>query len=76
MKYKVLRFFEDLQDENYYYETGSIYPRDGLTPSQERINELASAENKQGIPLIEEIKTTEQIKTNGKRKVRGRVNAE
>lgn len=71
MKYKVLRFFEDLQDENYYYETGSIYPRDGLTPSQERINELASTENKQGIPLIEEIKATEQTKTNGKRKVRG-----
>lgn len=71
MKYKVLRFFEDLQDDNYYYETGSIYPRDGLTPSQERINELASAENKQGIPLIEGIKATEQPKTNGKRKVRG-----
>ena len=71
MKYKVLRFFEDLQDENYYYETGSIYPRDGLTPSQERINELASAENKQGIPLIEEIKATELPKSNGKRKARG-----
>ena len=71
MKYRVLRFFEDLQDDNYYYETGSIYPRDGLTPSQERINELASAENKQGIPLIEEIKVAEQPKTNGRRKVRG-----
>ena len=71
MKYKVLRFFNDLQDENYYYETGSTYPRDGLTPSQERINELASAENKQGIPLIEEIKATEQPKSNGKRKARG-----
>lgn len=71
MKYKVLRFFNDLQDENYYYETGSTYPRDGLTPSQERIDELAGANNKQGIPLIEEIKATEQPKTNGKRKTRG-----
>ncbi len=65
MKYKVLRFFNDLQDENYYYETGSTYPRDGLTPSQERIDELASADNKQGIPLIEPI--IEQPKTAKKR---------
>ena len=65
MKYKVLRFFNDLQDDNYYYETGSAYPRDGLNPSQERINELASADNKQGIPLIEPI--AEQPKTAKKR---------
>lgn len=65
MKYKVLRFFEDLQDDNYYYETGSVYPRDGLNPSQNRIDELASAENKQGIPLIEPI--VEQPKTTKKR---------
>jgi hypothetical protein len=65
MKYKVLRFFNDLQDENYYYETGSTYPRDGLTPSQERIDELASADNKQGIPLIEPI--VEQPKITKKR---------
>ena len=65
MKFKVLRFFNDLQDENYYYETGSTYPRDGLTPSQERIDELASADNKQGIPLIEPI--IEQPKTAKKR---------
>ena len=55
MKYKVLRFFNDLQDNEYYYETGSVYPRDGLNPSQNRIDELASANNKQAIPLIEPI---------------------
>ena len=65
MKYKVLRFFNDLQDDNYYYETGSVYPRDGLNPSQERIDELASIDNKQGIPLIEPI--VEQLKTTKKR---------
>lgn len=65
MKYKVLRFFNDLQDDYYYYETGSVYPRDGLSPSQERIDELASADNKQGIPLIEPI--VEQPKTAKKR---------
>lgn len=65
MKYKVLRFFNDLQDDNYYYETGSVYPRDGLNPSQERIDELEGANNKQGIPLIEPI--VEQPKTTRKR---------
>lgn len=65
MKYKVLRFFNDLQDDNYYYETGSVYPRDGLNPSQERVDELASADNKQGIPLIEPI--VEQPKVAKKR---------
>jgi hypothetical protein len=63
MKYKVLRFFNDLQDDNYYYETGSVYPRDGLNPSQERIDELAGANNKQGIPLIEAIDEPKTIKT-------------
>lgn len=64
-KYKVLRYFNDLQDDNYYYETGATYPRDGLTPAQDRIDELASGKNKQGIPLIE---LMEQPKTVKKRK--------
>lgn len=61
--YKVLRSFHDLQDDNYYYETGSTYPRDGLTPSQRRIKELASVNNKQGIALIEPIDEPKTIKT-------------
>jgi len=67
IKYKVLRYFNDLQDENYYYETGSTYPRDGLTPSQKRIKELASINNKQGIALIEPIDEPKTIKTTKKK---------
>lgn len=58
MEYKVIKYFTDLQDNNYAYEIGSIYPRDGLKPTQERIDELASDKNKQGVPLIEAAKET------------------
>lgn len=65
--YRVLRYFNDLQDDNYYYETGSTYPRDGLTPSQKRIKELASVNNKQGIALIEAIDEPKTIKATKKK---------
>lgn len=56
--YKVIKYFTDLQDNNHAYEVGSIYPRDGLEPTQERIDELASDKNRQGVPLIEAIQET------------------
>lgn len=54
MKYKVISYFEDLHDENHSYNIGDTYPRKGLKPSEERIAELMSADNKQRKPLIEE----------------------
>ena len=53
--FEVIRYFTDLQDDNYAYNEGDTYPRKGLSPSQERIKELASSENKQGTPLIKAI---------------------
>ena len=53
--YKVIKPFTDLQDSNYKYDIGDIYPRKGLNVLQSRINELASNKNLQRIPLIEEI---------------------
>lgn len=50
---KVIKRFTDLQDGNHVYRAGDIYPREGYTPSEERIAELASDKNKQGTPLIE-----------------------
>ena len=52
-KYKVIKFYMDGQDGNRSYVTGDIYPRDGLTPSEERIAELASKNNRLGEILIE-----------------------
>lgn len=54
MKYKVISYFEDLQDDNHSYNIGDTYPRKGLKVSEERIAELMSDSNKQRKPLIEE----------------------
>ena len=62
MKYKVIKFFMDGQDHNYSYIPGNIYPREGLTPSEERIAELASTKNRLGEILIEPVQSTAQKK--------------
>lgn len=53
--YKVIERFMDLQDDNYIYEVGDAYPREGAGPTLERIRELEGNSNKIGKPLIEEI---------------------
>lgn len=50
--YKVIIYFEDLQDKNHPYKVGDVYPRKGAKPSAERIDELATNKNIRGIPLI------------------------
>ena len=54
-KYTVLRKFTDLQDNNYKYHAGDLYPRDGIEVSAERIKELSTDQNRQGSPLISAI---------------------
>ena len=51
--YKVIKHFVDLQDNNYPYNAGDIFPRSGLVVSEDRFAELAGSENKQGTPLIQ-----------------------
>ena len=53
--YKVIESFTDLQDNNYVYYVGDTFPRNGVEVGAERISELASDKNLQGVPLIEEI---------------------
>lgn len=50
--YKVICYFTDLQDGEYPYNVGDVFPRDGLTVSEERLKELSSSNNKQHKPLI------------------------
>ena len=50
--YKVVKYFTDLQDDNHAYNVGDTYPREGLSVTKKRINELKSNKNRQGIPLI------------------------
>ena len=64
--YKVIKYFTDMQDNNYAYDptdpSRNTYPRKGLNVLQSRINELASSKNRQGCPLIEEIEDTKPEK--------------
>lgn len=53
--YEVVKFFTDLQDDSHAYNVGDVFPRDGVTVSEERLAELAGSDNKQGVPLIKKV---------------------
>ena len=53
--YKVIKYFTDLQDNNYAYYVGDTFPRNGIEAGAERIAELSSDKNLKGGPLMEEI---------------------
>lgn len=49
--YKVIRLFTDLQN-GHVYNVGDKFPKDGVQVTENRIAELASSKNRQGVPLI------------------------
>jgi hypothetical protein len=53
--YKVVKYFVDLRDNNHEYKAGDVYPREGYTPTAERIAELSGSENLQKQPLIAKV---------------------
>jgi hypothetical protein len=57
--YKVLAYFTDLQDNNHPYTEGMVFPRDGLTVSEARLEQLSSTRNRRGIRLIEFVEEQE-----------------
>ena len=54
MGYKVVVRFMDLEDNNFIYEEGWDFPRANHFVNKQRIEELASSDNRQGMPLIVE----------------------
>lgn len=54
MKYKVIKRFRDLRDNNHIYNVGDKYPLKGRV-NKERVDELMSNENKIGAPVIKEV---------------------
>lgn len=76
--YKVLTYFEDMQDNSYPYDEGDIFPRDGLSVTEERLQELSSIKNKRGIRLIQfvEDKVQEQPRPLSKTEVNRMSTAE
>ena len=53
--YRVIKSFRDLKDNNHVYSVGDTFPRNGVEAGAERVAELSSDKNLQGVPLIEEI---------------------
>ena len=53
--YRVIHNFYDLKDNNHAYSVGDIFPHNGVEVDSERIAELSSDKNLQGVPLIEEV---------------------
>lgn len=51
--YKVIHFFTDLQDNSHPYNVGETFPRDGVSVTVERLEELSGKNNLQGKPLIQ-----------------------
>ena len=70
--FRVIKHFTDMQDGNFAYNVGDEFPRKGMSVLPSRIRELASDENRQGCPLIEEIPDIEEApekKTKSTKKV-------
>lgn len=74
--YKVIKFFTDLQDNNHPYNEGDVFPRAGVEVTADRIAELAGAKNKQGVPLIAEVKKPARKSKKATEKAGDDVNAE
>lgn len=55
MTYEVIKYFTDLQDNDYGYNVGDIFPRKRLRVTDERLRELSTDENRQRVPLIKPI---------------------
>lgn len=50
--YRVIEYFEDLQDNGQPYNVGDVFPKGDKKVTEERLNELATDKNRRRIPLI------------------------
>lgn len=55
MTYEVIKYFTDLQDNDYEYNVDDVFPRDGLKVSDDRLEELSTNKNRQCVPLIKPV---------------------
>lgn len=65
--YEVINFFTDLQDNEYPYNVGDIFPHDGFEVSEERLKELSTSNNLQRKPLIQYVEEKQYTKTDIRR---------
>lgn len=53
--YRVIVYFEDLQDNRQPYNVGDVFPKGDKKVTKKRLNELATDKNRRHIPLIEKV---------------------
>lgn len=53
--YRVIVYFEDLQDNGQPYNVGDVFPKGNKKVTKQRLNELATDKNRRHIPLIEKV---------------------
>ena len=53
--YRVIEYFEDLQDNGQPYNVGDVFPKGDKKVTKERLNELATDKNRRRIPLIKKV---------------------
>lgn len=63
MKYTVIEYFEDLQDNRYAYHVGDAFPRAGVVVSPKRLEELSTNKNKRKRPLIAAVDAPKEAPT-------------
>lgn len=71
--YRVIEYFEDLQDNGQPYNVGDVFPKGNKKVTKERLNELATDKNRRHIPLIkkvEELKVEKPVKKATKKAVK------
>lgn len=68
--YTTIRSFYDLQDDNRMYRPEDTYPRDGLTVTDSRIEELASDRNRLGMPVIKLVEEDPVEKPKARKRVK------
>lgn len=68
IKYEVISKFVDLIDNKHVYEVGAEYPRQGYKPTDERIKELSTVNNKLKKAVIVAVDIPTVKKTTRKKK--------
>lgn len=53
--YRVIEYFEDLQDNGQPYNVGDVFPKGNKKVTKQRLNELATDKNRRRIPLIKKV---------------------
>lgn len=74
MRYEVIKYFTDLQNNDYEYNVGDVFPREDLKVSDDRIKELSTNKNRQRTPLIKPVlaeKNYSEMKVSELREIAG-----